>query len=154
MIELKEITAIAQIADILGQTPLAGGLTQAVVNNDGLITIRNHPDESKIRFQVNGHSYHALISRTANGTHYRFWAELGFIPYSAHSAEKRNHVLSVLRATQSLERVRFMVDGQQRVFLDANCLSTHPPSRDEMLYQIIQFIQVARPYLQLMAKDF
>ncbi|WP_207478317.1 hypothetical protein [Arenibaculum pallidiluteum] len=125
------------------------------VTPDGLLGIHESPRPSNQRFQLDDLLYHVTLSpeTTDEGsfTRFRIWAELGYVPYTAQAPEQRRGVLSVLRAARGLERACFVVDPSQKILVIGETISAEPMTVDSMVYEVLLFVQEARPYVRILA---
>ncbi len=140
------MTALADIANIA--LPLKLGTVR--VTHDGLLGIDEQPTTTSQQFLLDEVLYHAELRPEGGGTRLRIWAELGYVPFSFHSRERRSNVLRILRGTQSCRRACFAVDRTQKILAVGESLSDEPMTIDAMVYEIVLFIQEARPFIRVL----
>jgi len=87
------------------------------ITQDGLLGIAATPAASNQRFVIDDLLFHVSTDPVGNGSRFRIWAELGWVPYTAQSPQRRRDVLTILRATQHLERSCFVLDGGQKILV-------------------------------------
>ena len=123
------------------------------VSADGLLGIASTPAPSKQQFVIDDVLYHVSTEPAGDGSRFRIWAELGWVPYTAQSPQRRRDVLAILRATQHLERSCFVLDGGQKILVIGESHVDEHIDVTGVVYETIQFLQEVRPYLRLLS-DF
>ncbi len=123
------------------------------VNADGLLGIASTPAPSKQQFVIDDVLYHVSIDPVGDGSRFRIWAELGWVPYTAQSPQRRRDVLAILRATQHLERSCFVLDGGQKILVIGESHVDEHIDVTGVVYETIRFLQEVRPYLRILS-DF
>ncbi|MFC7331843.1 hypothetical protein [Rhodocista pekingensis] len=130
-----------------GGLPLGPGALS--VNDDGIVEIRRPPPASRHHFRLDGLLFHVSVTPDADRTLFQIWAEIGYLPYSIEAPEKRQTLFTLLRATSHLRKARFVVDEKQKILvLGQRELPGHMTLTD-LMYEAVQFLQEARPYLRV-----
>ncbi|MFM2045638.1 MAG: hypothetical protein RLY86_4214 [Pseudomonadota bacterium] len=149
----QALATVARIArEVDAGLPLApGGITVA---EDGSIEVRREPAASRHHFFLDGLLFHISLTPTTDpagnpSTLYQIWAEVGYMPYTIESPEKRARLAAILRASHWLKRARFVLDDKQKILVLAQQDVAGSPTLADMMYETVQFLQEARPYLRV-----
>jgi hypothetical protein len=138
-----------RLAEVAGAAlPLRFGAVH--VTADGLLRIHERPPPSHQRFVLDDIVYHVALRPEGDGTRLSLWAEVGYVPYTAQSPDRRNAVLRVLQATKGLERACFALDRGHKIVALAELVTEEPPTVDAMVYETVRFLQEARPFIRLL----
>lgn len=119
------------------------------MDDAGDVTVTLPTDASHHHFFLDGLLFNVSITPSGDETVFHIWAEVGYMPYSIESPHKRARLQTVLRATAGLQQARFVVDEKQKIIVLGK---RHVPGHltlTDLMYEIIQFIQEARPYLRV-----
>ena len=122
------------------------------VNSDGLLGIASTPAPSKQQFVIDDMLYHVSTEPAGDGSRFRIWAELGWVPYTAQSPERRRDVLAILRATQHLERSCFVLDGGQKILVIGESHVDEHIDVTGVVFETLLFLQEVRPYLRILSE--
>lgn len=147
-VRLEAIQSLAEVAP----TAMPLGAHSIFVGADGLLAISRPPRPSKLTFFLDELRFHVAVSPDADMSSCQIWAECGHVPYTVESPERRRGVLSVLRASQGLPRARFVVENGQKILLIADSRLPGPVTPELLIYEAVQLIQEARPYLRLLGE--
>lgn len=148
---LDAIHALAEAA----RTAIPIGINSIVIDADGVPCISRAPQSASLRFVLDGLIFHVAISPddpTAGSCDCQIWSEAGIMPFTAQSPEKRQPLLAILRNSEGLPHVRFVLDATQRILLFSSCRLQVPVMPDDLIYHLVRMIQEARPYLRLLAQ--
>jgi len=138
---------LAEVANVA--LPLQVGTVH--ITADGLLGLLETPRPSNQRFRLDDLIYHVALTPEEFGTRFRIWAELGYVPYTAQSPEIRRDLQAILRATRELERACFVLDASQKIVVIGETISEEPMTVDSMVYEVLRFLQEARPFVRLLA---
>jgi hypothetical protein len=116
---------------------------------DGGVEVLRPPPASRHHFFLDGLLFYVSITPNPTSTLLQVWAEIGYMPYSIESPEKRSKLTSVLRATKDLTMVRFVVDDQQKIMMLAQQDVSGTLTLQGLMYELTQFLQEARPFLKV-----
>jgi hypothetical protein len=75
-------------------------------------------------------------------------ADIGYIPFSIESNERREALKTILRASQVLHKVCFDVDASNKISARALFEAPENISADYIFYPLTIFMQEARPYIE------
>ena len=151
-VRLQQLQSLAAVA----RSALPLGLNAIYQTDDGVLAIpeRDHP--SRVRFLVEGLPFNIAVSphaiEDADGTVCQIWAEIGFVPYSVQSPERRRAVLTILRHAGALVHARFVIDGRQRILLTSEQRRIEGMTPDDVIHQAVLMVLQGRPYLHLLAE--
>jgi hypothetical protein len=140
--------ALAEVAN--AALPLQIGTVY--VTPDGLLGIKATPGPSSQRFLLDKVLYHVALTPEEAGTRFRIWAELGYVPYTAQDPARRREVAAILRAARDLGRACFVVDPGQKIIAIGETISAEPLTVDSLVYEIVLFMQEARPFVRLLGR--
>ena len=119
------------------------------MDDAGDVTVTLPTDASHHHFFLDGLLFNVSFTPSGEETIFQIWAEVGYMPYSIESPQKRARLQAVLRATAGLTQARFVVDDKQKIIvLGKHHVQGHLTLTD-LMHGIIQFIQEARPYLRV-----
>ena len=122
------------------------------INADGLLGIASTPAPSKQQFVIDDVLYHVSIDPAGDGSRFRIWAELGWVPYTAQSPQRRRDVLAILRATQHLERSCFVLDEGQKILVIGESHVDEHIDVTGVVFETLLFLQEVRPYLRILSE--
>lgn len=127
--------------------PIAPGTLR--MDDDGILTVNRESVSSRHHFFLDGLMFHASLTPREDHTVFQIWAEIGYMPYSIESPQKRARLMTVLRATGWLERAKFIVDEKQKILVLGQVEVEGTMTLADLMYETIQFLQEARPYLRV-----
>jgi len=148
----QALHAVAKLArEVEAGLPVGRGVV--TVSDTGDVNVRRPADPSRHHFFLDGLLFRVSLTPRDDGTtRFQIWAEVGYLPYSIESPEKRARLLTILRATQWLEDARFVLDESQKILvLGQRDIQGHATLSD-LMYELVQFLQQARPYLRVMGQ--
>ncbi len=110
------------------------------------------PKASNIRFQVEGVFYQARYQPDGEGVRLQIWAELGYLPFSLESAQRRRMLITILEGTAILKETQFGLTEKKQIIVTRtfNVPNIQPPGF--IFISLIAFLQEARPFLKLIAE--
>ncbi|CAK0769768.1 YbjN domain-containing protein [uncultured Gammaproteobacteria bacterium] len=145
---IESLTGLADLA----RTALPLGLGSISVNSDGVLGVSERPRESKLRFSVEGLLLHVLLlaDDVGSGARCQVWAEVGHVPYTAQSSERRRGALAVLRGASDLSHARFVVESGQKILINRETHLPGPVVPEDLIMETVLLIQEVRPFLRLL----
>lgn len=147
-VRLDAIRSLAEVA----QTALPLGLNAVYVGGDGVLAISRPPRPARLQFAVGTLVVNLAVSPVEGVSVGQLWAEVGFVPYTAESPERRQALLAILRGTRTLERARFVLENGQKILLMAEMRKAGHFLPEDLIYEIVQVMQEAQPFLSLLAE--
>jgi len=154
-VRLQQLQSLAAVA----RSNLPLGLNTIYQTDDGVLAIPEAEHPSRVRFFVQGLPFNLALSpkpagaaEGEDGTVCQIWAEIGFVPYTVQSPERRRAVLTILRHAEALVHARFVIDGRQKILLTSEQRSPDGLSPDDVIHQAVLMILQGRPYLDLLAE--
>ncbi|WP_029010198.1 hypothetical protein [Azospirillum halopraeferens] len=152
---LDAIPSLAEVA--AASLPL--GVNAVFTTPEGVLGIARPPRPSRLNFIVDGLPFHAAVSPEEgadgrDGAVCQIWAEVGHIPYSAQSPERRRRLLEALRAIQAVEglqRARFLVQEGQKILLFSETRVDGHVTPEGLIHETVLLVQEARPFLRILA---
>ncbi|MEI8394656.1 MAG: hypothetical protein WCF85_07970 [Rhodospirillaceae bacterium] len=148
-VRLEAIQSLAEVA----RTALPLGMNSVFLGADGLLAISRPPRPSRLKFFVEELQFHVAVSPEDSDAICQIWAECGYVPYTVESAVRRRDVLAVLRAAQGLPRARFVLESGQKILLVADSRIAGAVTPEVLIYEAVELIREARPYLRLLAES-
>jgi hypothetical protein len=148
-LNLEAIRSLAEVA----LTALPLGVNAIFVGSDGILAVSRPPRPSRLKFFVDGLHFNVAVSPDAGASVCQVWTEIGFVPYTVESPERRRRVLEILSAARGLPRARFAVENGQKILLVADSRSEGPVTAEQLIYETVLLIQEARPYLRLLGEQ-
>ena len=147
-LKLDAIQSLAEVA----RTALPLGVNAIFVDEDGILAVSQPPRPSKLKFFAEELYFNVAVSPDDGSSQCQIWADLGFVPYTVESPERRSRVTTILRATQGLPRARFAVENGQKILLVADFRIPGSVTAEQLIFEAVLLIQEARPYLRLLAE--
>lgn len=121
------------------------------VTPDGLLGIAAVPSASNQRFVVDDLLFQVSTTPIGDRMRFRIWAEIGWVPYTAQSPERRRDVLTILRASQHLERACFVLDDGQKILVIGESEAEEHLDVTGVVFETLLFLQEVRPYLRILS---
>ena len=118
----------------------------------GEVSVSRPTEASRHHFFLEGLMFHVSLTPEGEDTLFRIWADVGYMPYSIQSPEKRVKLSRILRAAAHLKNARFAIDEQQKIVVLGQTHVDGHLTLPDLMYEILQFFQEARPYLKLVGK--
>jgi len=127
----------------------------AISFTDLLETLDKHTDGKtstlveRFKFDLYGLTYN-VRSINQHG-HYRFLVtvNLGYLPFSIESSERRDAIRTIVMASQRLPNVRFSIDSASKISAGALMDPIEVMAPDFIFYPLVMFLQEARPFMDL-----
>ena len=117
---------------------------------DGTFGIARTPRLATQRFVLDDLLFHIALLPEEDGTRLRIWAEIGYVPYTAQSADRRRDVLHILRAACILKNACFALEGGQKILALGESLFREHLTIDGMMHETVLFVQEVRPFIRLL----
>lgn len=147
-VKLEAIQSLAEVA----KTALPLGLNAVYVGNDGVLAISRPPRPARLQFAVDNLTMNLAVSPEGEVSLGQVWAEVGYVPYTVESPERRQALLTILRGSRSLERVRFVLQNGQKIILMAEMRKAGHFTPEDLIYEIALILQEARPFMALLSQ--
>ncbi len=148
-VRLEAIQSLANVP----WTALPLGVNAVYMGTDGILAISRPPRSSRLKFFVENLHFNVAVSLEGEQAVCQIWAEIGYIPYTVESPQRRRQILSILRASQGLPHARFVVENGQKILLISDSRSHDAVTVDHLIYEAVQLVQEARPFLRLIAEQ-
>lgn len=147
---LDALRSLAEVAP----SALPFGMNSIVVTPDGVLGVIKPPRPAKLRFAVNGLMIQAAVSPDADGdgSVCQIWAEVGHIPFTAQSPERRRTLLQILRGIKGLRYASFVVQQSQTILVLSERRTENPATPEDLAHQTVLMLHEARPFLRLLAE--
>lgn len=143
---LQAIVALAEVA----RTALPVGRNSIFVTSGGTLEIAAMPPPSRLHFTFEGLVFHVAVNPGENVTQCQIWAEVGHIPFTAQSPERRRDLLVIIGSTRGLARARFVISEGQKILVISETQVDGPITPEALFHEIVLLMQEARPYLRLL----
>jgi len=106
----------------------------------------------RFSFQLEGLSFE--VRRIVHDEVYRFLitANLGYLPFSIESTERRVAIRTIILATRSLPTVHFTIDRASKITAGGLFEVPRAASLDSVFYPLSLFLQEARPFIDLIGQ--
>lgn len=145
---LQTVAKLARAAE--KGLPIGPGAVR--MDDDGDVTVTSPTTASRHHFFLDGLMFHVSLTPETGDTLLQIWAEVGYMPYTIQSPEKRVRLSKVLRAADHLRNARFVVDNKQMIMVLGQARVTGHVTLPDLIYEILQFVQEARPYLKVLGQ--
>lgn len=148
----QALGTVARLArEVEAGLPLGPGLV--TVLDTGEVEVRREPVASRHHFFLDGLLFRvSLTPQEGPSTLFQIWAEVGYLPYSIESPEKRQKLMTILRATMWLKFARFVVDDAQKIMVLGQRQVPGTLTLNDVMYETVQFVQEVRPYLRVFGR--
>lgn len=80
-------------------------------------------------------------------------ALVAYLPYTVEAAAKRESLARILAATANLRQARFSLNRQNYIHLNAEVALPPEPEDCDIALGLLSFVQEARPFLTLIARQ-
>jgi len=120
------------------------------LNNEGVFELNEAPPPSSHVFWYDGKRVNVSLETNADHAMCRMWSEICLLPYTAESSAQRKLILYILRGSQPLENVKFVVEKNQRILamyegrVDGGC------TLDQLMLEILEYVREATPFVRLL----
>lgn len=139
--------SLAEVA----QTALPFSPDSFFMTPEGVLGIAKPPRPARLHFMAEGLPFSIAVGFDGETSRSQVWAEVGHIPYTAQSPERRRQLLAVLRGIEGLAHVTFVVQEGQKILLFSEKTFDGQPSPEDLIHQTVLAVQEARPFLRLLA---
>lgn len=146
--------ALEQVARLAREVefgiPLGPGAI--TLHEGGRFEIKRPPPPSRHHFFHDGLLFRVAITPREGATLFQIWAEVGFLPYTIEAPEKRRVLSLILRAADDLEYARFVVDESQKILVLGQRDVDGTLALTDLMYETIEFLREARPFLRVLGR--
>lgn len=144
------LQAMPSLAEV-SQTALPFNPETFVMTPEGVLGIAKPPRPARLHFVAEGLPFNIAVSFDGERSRSQLWAEVGHIPYTAQSPDRRRQLLSILRSIQGLKHVTFLVQEGQKILLFSESQVDGQATPEDLIHQTVLAVQEARPFLRLLA---
>lgn len=142
---LQTVAKLARAAE--KGLPIARGSVR--MDEAGDVSVTSPTEMSEHHFFLDGLMFHVSLTPEGDQTLFRIWADVGYLPFSIESPEKRFRLSRILRASAGLEKARFITDNNQKIIVLGQARVAGHLTLPDLIYETLQFLQEARPYLKV-----
>jgi len=139
--------SLAEVA----QTALPFSPDAFVMTPEGVLGIAKPPRPARLHFMADDLPFNVAVSFDGTVSVSQIWAEVGHIPYTAQSPERRRQLLGVLRGIQELKHAKFLIQEGQKILLFSEGRYDGHATPEDLIHQTVLALQEARPFLRLLA---
>jgi hypothetical protein len=147
-VRLEALRSLAETAP----SALPLGMNAVSISPEGVLTIAQPPQPSKLRFTADGLPFQASVTPNGEEAVCQVWAEVGHIPYTAQSPERRRRMLAVVKGAEKLPTARFIIQGSHMILLFSERRLPGRVMPEDLIWQTVQLIQEARPFLRMIGE--
>lgn len=122
------------------------------MDDAGEFSVNSPTEASRHHFFLDGLMFHVSLTPDGDDTLFQIWADVGYLPYSIESPEKRVKLSRILRAAANLENARFTVDEKQKIIVLGQVTVPGHLTLPDLMYEVLTFLQEARPYLKVLGQ--
>lgn len=145
---LQTVAKLARAAE--KGLPIGPGAVR--MDEAGDFSVTSPTTSSRHHFFLDGLMFHVSLTPEDNDTIFQVWAEVGYLPFTIESPEKRVRLSRILRAAGNLTTARFVVDEKQKIMVLGQARVSGHVTLPDLMYEILQFLQEARPYLKVLGQ--
>ena len=103
-------------------------------------------------FHFEGTEFAVAVTPGKGSFHYRIGARVGVVPFTAENPAARHDALAILRHADGRSRARFVGDRRQSIWAGTEGDADGEATLSAVMYEIVLFLQEARPYIRLFAE--
>ncbi|OYQ37716.1 hypothetical protein CHU95_00715 [Niveispirillum lacus] len=145
---LQTVAKLARAAE--KGLPIGPGAVR--MDEAGDFSVTNPTTASRHHFFLDGLMFHVSLTPVDDDTLFQVWAQVGYMPFTIESPEKRVRLSKILRAAAHLQNAKFTVDDKQMIMVLGQARVPGHPTLPNLMYEIVQFVQEARPYLKVLGQ--
>ncbi len=145
---LQTVAKLARAAE--KGLPIGPGAVR--MDEAGDFSVTSPTTASRHHFFLDGLMFHISLTPEGDDTLFQVWAEVGYMPFTIESPEKRVRLSKVLRAAAHLDSAKFTVDEKQMIMVLGQARVPGHVTLPDLMYEILQFVQEARPYLKVLGQ--
>ena len=145
---LEAMQSMAEVAE----TALPLSPSAIFMTPEGILGIAEPPRPSKLQFTVDGLSFNAAVTFDGAESVCQILADVGHIPYTAQSPDRRRNILAVIRGIQDLRNIKFIVQEGQKILLFSESRLDGHATPEDLIHQTVLTLQEARPFLKILAR--
>jgi hypothetical protein len=119
---------------------------------EGQLVIIPRPGMARIKFTADQVVYQATITPGEEGAECLVTAELGFLPFTIESRERRATLLTILQGTRRLPRIKFAIANGQKICLTSTFHLSGRLTPYRVIYEMAQVAHEAGPFLRLLSE--
>lgn len=143
---------ILNLVDFLSSQPAPLEVGSFDIGSDGTVARRSEGQPIQFSFVHRGVLVAVTVEEVGGVRRVRLFGNLGLLPYSAESRERRAGALQVLQAAAQTLNGRFRVTSDQKILLTCEAdlpsdLVLTPPN---LLARVTAMLVAAKPYLDLL----
>jgi hypothetical protein len=120
------------------------------VNDDGKLAIESPAPPSRFHFNYHGTTFTVRLTPRNGGFRLQLGGVLGHIPFTAEGREFRASALEIVRATEDLKSVKFVIAHGQQVGMITDIMIEEQTLPEAVLHEIAIILHQARPFMMLM----
>jgi len=148
---MQTLESVAKLArEVEAGLPVGPGAV--IVNDGGQIEVRRPAPASRYHFFLDGLLFRVSLTPEDGITRFQIWAEVGYLPYSIESPERRQKLQTILRQTRQFEHARFIVDEEQKILVLGQRDVAGNVTLPDLMYETVLFLQEARPFLRVLGQ--
>lgn len=145
---LQTVAKLARAAE--KGLPIGPGAVR--MDEAGDFSVTSPTKASRHHFFLDGLMFHISLTPAEDDTLFQIWAEVGYMPFTIESPEKRIRLTRILRAAGTLSTARFVVDEKQMIMVLGQARVPGHVTLPDLMYEVLQFVQEARPYLKVLGQ--
>jgi hypothetical protein len=107
------------------------------------------PTVTHLQFLLFDIPFQASKTMTEKGVHLCLWATLGFLPFSAESAERRHALVDILSGAHYLSVAKIGVDEEMKIVARGDFILPSLELPSFIFVPLIAFWQEAKPFIKL-----
>jgi len=121
------------------------------VDEDGKLTASDQRNDLAFGFVYFGIPFEAVLKRGEEVV-LQLSANLGRLPFSAHSPKARQTMLRIIQATAGLPRAHIVIEEDHRMLVQAEATPPTPRNLSSIVATAAALLLEIRPYLHLLAE--
>ncbi len=145
---LEAMQTMAEVAE----TALPLSPSAIFMTPEGVLGIAKPPRPSKLQFTVDGLSFNVAVTFDGTESVCQILAEVGHVPYTAQSPDRRRNILALLRGLHGVKHIKFLVQEGQKILLFSESRLDGHATPEDLIHQTVLVLQEARPFLKILAR--
>lgn len=140
------LTPILAALDV-GQTV---DLSTLIVNDNGSLILLDEARSCSFQFELHGVAVHVGIRTDGQNARMTISSDLGYLPYSIESSDKRRAIMAVMAAASDLQFSKFELVDNRHIVLRGQRKFPRPFQLVDMFAVLVEMVHELSPFMALL----
>jgi hypothetical protein len=136
----------------VAETALPLSASAIFMTPEGVLGIAKPPRPSELKFTVDGLTFNVAVTFDGAQSICQILADVGHIPFTAQSPERRRSLLNVIRGIQDMGHSKLLVQEGQKILLFSESRLDGHATPEDLIHQTVLVLQEVRPFLRILAR--